>query len=402
VITGGAGFIGTNLADRLLHAGWHVTLFDNLSRPGVDRNVAWLRQQHGARVSLDCSDVLDRDAVQHCITGLAGQRRAAVFHFAAQVAVTTSLVDPRFDSGVNIGGTLNVLESLRRLDAAPPLIFTSTNKVYGSLSGFTLRRRERIYQPADATIAMRGIAEDQPLDFHSPYGCSKGAADQYVLDYARCFDLRSAVFRMSCIYGPHQCGTEDQGWVAHFLRQVQSGKPITLFGDGSQVRDILFVDDLVDALLAAVDALSTDTAAHEHPVKGQAFNIGGGPERAVSLLDFLELVEEVSGLSNRLIFADWRQGDQRWYVSNSAKFRAATGWRPRVTVREGIRRLLTWLEAQRAEEPGVHLSILRTHLDKDLVRTVWDSDSLADGSAAKELSGATPIAAGHTREGQAL
>ncbi len=404
LITGGAGFIGTNLADRLLQEGWQVTLYDDLSRAGVERNVDWLKQRYGASVSLVRADVRDREALSRCMGSLDGQQHAAVFHLAAQVAVTTSLADPYLDGAVNIGGTLNVLEALRHLENPPPLIFTSTNKVYGALSGLALRKRGPLYEPVDARIAGQGIAEDQPLDFHSPYGCSKGAADQYVLDYARSFGLHSTVFRMSCIYGPHQCGTEDQGWVAHFLRQVQAGNPITLYGDGSQVRDILFVQDLVDAFLAAVAALSAGSAADRRRVAGRAFNIGGGPERAVSLLNLLGLVEELSGRANHLLFADWRQGDQRWYVSNTARFQAATGWQPRVSVREGITRLLAWLDLQRSDAPGeaLNLTALGGRFARQSQGIVWESGSLEDGSVVKEPAGDASRAPARLREGRAV
>src|SRR3954470_3232450 len=245
LITGGAGFIATNVADRLLRQGCRVRLFDNLSREGVEENVQWLRAEHRGRVEFRFGDVRDSTAVRNALLGV---RR--VFHFAAQVAVTTSLVDPFLDFDVNARGTLNLLEAVRAMDNRPSLLFTSTNKVYGHLEDLALRSGARRYEP-EPTVARRGISEARPLDFHSPYGCSKGASKQYVLDYARTFSLPAVVFRMSCIYGPHQFGTEDQGWVAHFLRSAAAGNPITIYGDGHQVRDVLFIDDLVDALLVA-------------------------------------------------------------------------------------------------------------------------------------------------------
>jgi CDP-paratose 2-epimerase len=257
-----------------------------------------------------------------------------VFHFAAQVAVTTSLTDPLHDFEVNVGGTLNLLEEIRALETPPPLLFTSTNKVYGGLADLELETNGTRYQPLDAALRT-GIAEDRPLDFHSPYGCSKGAADQYVLDYARTFGLPAVVFRMSCIYGLHQMGTEDQGWVAHFLIRAIEGKPIILYGDGMQVRDVLFVEDLVDAFLLA--------QANIHTLSGQAFNIGGGLGNTISLVELLDMIGGLRGEKPDLRMKDWRPGDQRYYVSDTRKFKAATGWAPKVNVRSGVERLYQWL-----------------------------------------------------------
>src|SRR5579885_3112017 len=245
LITGGAGFIGTNLADRLLSQGAPVLVLDDTSRAGVARNLSWLRMRHHGRLQVEIADIRDPAAVRRAV-----DRADRIFHFAAQVAVTTSLVDPLRDFEINVRGTLNVLEAARAKQRPTPLLFTSTNKVYGALPDVDLVRQGRRYVPADPQLA-GGIDERRPLDFHSPYGCSKGAADQYVLDYARCFGLPAVVFRMSCIYGPHQFGNEDQGWVAHFLIRALRGEPITIYGNGMQVRDILFVDDLVDAFLLA-------------------------------------------------------------------------------------------------------------------------------------------------------
>jgi CDP-paratose 2-epimerase len=332
LITGGCGFIGTNLARRLLSSGHPVTLFDNLSRPGVERNLQWLCENYGDLVQVHIADVRDVDALRRAV-----HSATQVFHFTAQVAVTTSLLDPVHDFEVNARGTLNLLEALRALDEPPPLIFTSTNKVYGGLDDVPLRLQHARYEPEDSAIRARGVSEARPLDFHSPYGCSKGAADQYVVDYARTFGLPAAVFRMSCIYGPHQCGTEDQGWVAHFLIQALQGRPITLYGDGHQVRDILFVEDLVDAFLLA--------GKHMDALSGRAFNIGGGPANAVSLLEVVDLIAQVHGQKPQVQFGAWRSGDQRYYVSDTAKFEAATGWKPRIGVREGVERLYEWLLA---------------------------------------------------------
>jgi CDP-paratose 2-epimerase len=335
LITGGAGFIATNVADRLLTNGRRVRLFDNLSRAGVEENVRWLRDHHGDRVELMLGDVRDEKGLQRAVRGV-----DQVFHFAAQVAVTTSLVEPFLDFDVNARGTLNLLEAIRSLDAPPTLLYTSTNKVYGDLDDVPLRRRKMRYEPSDDAVLERGIGEGRPLDFHSPYGCSKGAAEQYVLDYARTFGLPATVFRMSCIYGPHQFGTEDQGWVAHFLIQALRRRPLTLYGDGLQVRDVLFVDDLVDAMLLAHERIE-DTA-------GDAFNIGGGPANTISLLELLDLIADATGDRPAFGVEPWRPADQRYYVSCTAKFERLTGWRPRVGVRSGVERLLSWLLEGRA------------------------------------------------------
>jgi CDP-paratose 2-epimerase len=344
LVTGGAGFIGTNLAHRLLSDGCPVLVLDSLVRPGVEQNLRWLRDTHGDRLRVEIADVRDPDAVRGAVRE-AGQ----VFHFAAQVAVTTSLDDPLDDFEVNARGTLNLLEAIHAQPVPPPLVYTSTNKVYGALEDLPLRRRHRRYEPADSRLGARGVDESRALDFHSPYGCSKGSADQYVLDYARTYGLHTTVFRMSCIYGPHQQGTEDQGWVAHFLLRAVAGLPITIFGDGHQVRDLLFVEDLVEALLLA--------QRHMPKESGHAFNIGGGPAHAVSLLELIDLITELTDRPPLVEFDEWRLGDQRYYVSDTSRFRRATGWRPTVTVREGVARLVGWLgKPGRQPAPAEHLA----------------------------------------------
>ncbi|HLV21392.1 MAG TPA: SDR family NAD(P)-dependent oxidoreductase [Polyangiaceae bacterium] len=331
LITGGAGFIGSNLAHRLLSEGESVVLFDDLSRPGVERNVAWLEREHGARVRLMRADIRDAAAVTQAVS-----RAHQVFHFAAQVAVTTSLSTPAADFEVNARGTLNVLEALRARGGEVPLVFTSTNKVYGSLADVRMINDGCRYRPAEPALGEHGISELRHLDFHSPYGCSKGAADQYVLDYSRTFGLRSTVLRMSCIYGPRQFGTEDQGWVAHFVLQALKGAPLTIYGDGCQVRDVLFVADLVDALSLARD--------HIERCAGRAFNIGGGRKNALSLLELVGMVERLVGRRLALHFSEWRPGDQPYYVSDCRAFEQTTGWQRQVTAAEGIERLHAWLQ----------------------------------------------------------
>jgi CDP-paratose 2-epimerase len=332
LITGGAGFIGSNLADRLLSTGDRVVVLDNLSRAGVERNLAWLHERHGDRLQVEVGDVRDPYLVRRLV-----RSARQVYHFAAQVAVTLSLTHTIADFEINARGTLNVLEAQRAAPHTPPLLFTSTNKVYGALEDLALREVGGRYVPEAARLAASGIDETRPLRFHSPYGCSKGAADQYVLDYAATFDLPTVVFRMSCIYGTHQCGTEDQGWVAYFVLKSLLGETLTIYGDGMQVRDVLFIDDLVDALVAAHEQIDR--------VAGQPFNIGGGPAQAVSLLDVLDTLTRQHGRAMATRFDAWRPGDQRYYVSNTTRFRTATGWAPRIGVAEGLDRLTRWLRA---------------------------------------------------------
>lgn len=336
VVTGGAGFIGTNLADRIARDGEPVLILDDLSRPGVERNVAWLQARHPAKVSLLRADVRDGAAVAEAVRGA-----AAVFHFAAQVAVTTSLSDPLADFSVNAGGTLGLLEALRRHAPDAPLIHASTNKVYGDLAGVPVERGERGWRPVDALLARRGVGERQPLDFHTPYGCSKGAAEQYVLDHARSFGLSTAVMRMSCIYGPRQMGSEDQGWVAHFLMRIRDGAPITIFGDGHQVRDVLYVDDAVEAYVRARRRIGR--------ISGRAFNLGGGPENAVSLAAVIAHGERLFGRKADLRFEPWRPGDQRCYVSDTRAVAEALELPAPIGWRDGVARLADWLA--RGEEP---------------------------------------------------
>lgn len=341
LITGGAGFIGTNLAQRLLDNGKDVLIFDNLGRPGVERNLEWLCARYGSKVQLEIADVRDSHLLQNAVF-----RAERIFHFAAQVAVTTSIDDPRQDFDINARGTLNLLETLRSMPAPPPLLFTSTNKVYGELEDLPLQQSATHYQPADSR-QQTGVNESQRLDFHSPYGCSKGAAEQYVLDYARTYGIPATVFRMSCIYGPHQFGTEDQGWVAHFLIRALQGKPLTLYGDGCQVRDILFVEDLVNAMLL--------TCRHMPQLSGHAFNIGGGPRNSISLLEILPRIEALTGQRCHYSLSQWRRGDQKYYVSDTRAFGHITGWQPQTTIDSGLRQLHGWIRqhvAPAAELPS--------------------------------------------------
>ena len=334
LVTGGAGFIGSNLADRLAGQGHDFLVYDALARPGVEANLAWLRRRHGARIRPVVADLRDRAKLDAAAAGA-----SAVFHMAAQVAVTTSLSDPELDFDVNLRGTVFLLEALRRQSAPPPLIFASTNKVYGNLADVALQRDGDAYLPEDPGLRAHGIGEERPLSFYTPYGCSKGAADQYVLDYARGFGVPACVLRMSCIYGPRQLGTEDQGWLAHFLYSVQAGRPISIYGDGRQVRDVLYVDDAVDAYTAAWDRIGQ--------VSGQAFNLGGGPGNAVTLLEVLAEIGEISGRQADLRFSDWRPGDQRYFVADTRRAAAAFDLGPAVAWTDGLRRLAHWIAAER-------------------------------------------------------
>lgn len=332
LITGGAGFIGSNLAHHLLTRGEEVIIYDNLARPGTEKNIAWLRSNHGEAFKLILGDVRDAQRLEEVVEGA-----EVIYHLAAQVAVTTSVLNPREDFEVNALGTLNLLEAARNSPQRPALLFTSTNKVYGGLEGVEVVEGETRYR--FATLP-QGVAESYPLDFHSPYGCSKGAADQYVRDYARIYGLRTVVFRMSCIYGPRQFGNEDQGWLAHFVISSFLGRPITIYGDGKQVRDLLYIDDLLRAFNLAVEGIEASA--------GQIYNIGGGKENALSVwVEFKEILEELLGRPVEVAFGPWRPGDQKIYISDISKAERDLGWRPEVGVKEGVKRLFDWVVENR-------------------------------------------------------
>ena len=334
LITGGAGFIGCNIANKLAEDGHEVLIYDALSRPGVETNLAWLTERHPGLVTSIVADIRDEDELAR-----AAREAKAVFHMAAQVAVTTSLVDPREDYEINLKGTINLLDAVRLLGRHVPVIFASTNKVYGDLADIDFDLEGDRYVPADRHVRDHGIGEARPLDFHTPYGCSKGAADQYVLDYARSFGLPTAVIRMSCIYGVRQMGTEDQGWVAHFLIRALEGKPITLYGDGCQVRDILDVSNAVEAYLRAWQQIDR--------ISGRAFNLGGGPANAVSLRELLAHMSELLGHDIDLSFSDWRAGDQRYFVADTRSIRNELGLSPAVPWKQGVAKLAEWLREAR-------------------------------------------------------
>jgi CDP-paratose 2-epimerase len=315
LITGGAGFIGSNLAERLLNqSGVRVRIFDNLCRRGVRHNIDWLRSLPGCKkLSVIQGDVRDAKAVQDAVRNV-----TEIYHLAAQVAVTTSLDDPAADFNVNALGTLNVLEAARKSSRRPFFLYTSTNKVYGSLENLPVEVEGSHYRASDPMF--QGVNESERLDFHSPYGCSKGAADQYVHDYARIYDLPTVVFRMSCIAGPRQFGNEDQGWVAHFLYSVLNRRPITIYGNGCQVRDVLHIHDLIDAMMAVREA--------EDDTRGHIFNLGGGMQRVISVIEMLREIERRTGSPLHLEYSETRPGDQPLYISNISKFQRITGWRP--------------------------------------------------------------------------
>jgi CDP-paratose 2-epimerase len=342
LITGGAGFVGSNLADALLRDGYRVIVADNFSRQGVRMNAAWLKRRHGERVRIETVDVRDAARIRPLV-----RESVHVFHLAAQVAVTTSLADPATDLETNVLGTFNVLEAARSMLNPPSVLFTSTNKVYGEMEDVPVVLDGERYVYGDGR---RGIGEDARLDFHSPYGCSKGAADQYVHDYARIYGLPTVVFRMSCIYGTRQFGTEDQGWVAHFGRAMLRGEPLTIYGDGCQVRDILWIDDLVRAMRLATEKIDT--------VAGEVFNIGGGHRNAVSVTGVIDRLREITGAGGSTTYADWRPGDQKVYVSDTRHAEEVLGWRAETGWQEGLEKLAGWLHEANLDTPAAPRAVV--------------------------------------------
>lgn len=333
LITGGAGFIGANYVHRLLSRGVEVIVYDNLSRRGTESNLEWLWTEHGrGSFQLLVADVRDFETL-----AAAAREADVIVHLAAQVAVTTSVADPRTDFEVNALGTFNVLEAARLSGRNPIVLYASTNKVYGGMEDVAVVEEATRYRYRDLP---KGVSEERSLDFHSPYGCSKGAGDQYVRDYARIYGLPTVVFRQSCIYGPRQMGVEDQGWVAWFVIAAVMDRPITIYGDGKQVRDLLYIDDLLDLYDRAVERI--DVAA------GKVYNVGGGPDNALSVWqEFGQLLEELTGHCIDVSYGPWRPGDQRVFISDIGKARAELGWSPRVGVEEGVRRLYEWVTAHR-------------------------------------------------------
>jgi CDP-paratose 2-epimerase len=325
LIFGGAGFIGSNLAHSLLsHTDAKVHIFDNLSRAGVHHNVEWLRKTAGnsGRLQVTVGDVRDARQVEKAVV-----HANEIYHFAAQVAVTTSVADPRHDFEVNLGGTFNVLDAARRSGNRPFILFTSTNKVYGEFGlGAPVISGKRYVTPMQLEVS-----ESQPLDFHSPYGCSKGAADQYVRDFGRIYGMPTVVFRMSCVAGPRQFGTEDQGWVAHFLYSALQEEQVVIYGDGRQVRDVLCVDDLVRAFEAARQNIET--------TRTEVYNVGGGQENSVSLLELVDEIALLTGRRLECVFNERRIGDQLIYITDNSKIQRDTGWKPEIGVKKTLRLL---------------------------------------------------------------
>lgn len=329
LVTGGAGFIGANLVDRALRAGNRVTILDDLSRRGGEENIRWLREQHGESFRLVVRSVTDVEACERAIDDA-----EVVYHLAGQVAVTSSVDDPRHDFEVNALGSFNILEAARKSSHQPIVLYSSTNKVYGDLEHLPTVELETRYAFRDLP---EGISEQEPADFHSPYGCSKGAADQYVRDYSRIYGLPTVVFRQSCIYGPRQMGVEDQGWVAWFMIAAATDRPITIYGDGKQVRDLLYIDDLLDAFDAAVSKIDL--------ARGQVYNMGGGAENSISIwCEFKPLLEKA--LNRQLPdpeFAPARPGDQPIFIADTRKCQRDLGWSPQVSVSDGLKRLADWV-----------------------------------------------------------
>lgn len=334
IITGGAGFIGSNYAHYLLKQGHKVVILDNLSRLGSEKNLNWLREVHG-NIEFIKGDVRNSDEV---INALEQNLDTEVFvHMAAQVAVTTSVANPRLDFDINAMGTLNVLEAIRQLKMDPIFIYTSTNKVYGEMGSQGVILKDKRYSYIDLP---QGVSEEMPLDFHSPYGCSKGSADQYVRDYSRIYGLRSVVFRQSCIYGPRQFGVEDQGWVAWFVIAAEMNLPIIIYGDGYQVRDLLYIDDLIQAYEHAIMKINI--------AQGNIYNIGGGSANTLSVWEEFEpILSRLIGHSANVRYMDWRPGDQRIYISNISKAKKELNWVPAISVNEGIARLHKWVNSNR-------------------------------------------------------
>ncbi|MFZ5911662.1 MAG: GDP-mannose 4,6-dehydratase [Chloroflexota bacterium] len=333
LVTGGAGFIGSNYVHRLLARGERVTIYDNLSRAGAEKNLAWLEGTFGK----DSFRLVVGDVVDAIRLAEAARDTDVIVHLAGQVAVTTSVTHPRQDFEANALGTFNALEAARASGRKPIFIYASTNKVYGGMEDVSLAEEPTRWRYADLP---HGCPESQPLDFHSPYGCSKGAGDQYTRDYQRIYGLPTVVFRQSCIMGQRQFGIEDQGWVAWFIIAAVLGKPITLYGDGKQVRDVLHVDDLMNAYDAAIEHI--DVAA------GQVYNIGGGPANVMSVwAEFGPMLEALLGRKLEVARGDWRPGDQKVFYADIRKAERELGWRPKIGVQKGVKRLFEWVSENR-------------------------------------------------------
>ena len=334
LITGGAGFIGSNYAHRLIQRGEKVTIFDNLSRGGAPRNIAWLEETFGKDAfRLIVGDLRDADLLRE-----SAKDADVIVHLAGQVAVTTSVLNPRDDFEANALGTFNALEAARLSERNPVFIYSSTNKVYGGMDDVEVIEEATRWLYANLE---HGCSEEQPLDFHSPYGCSKGTGDQYVRDYARIYGLRSVVFRQSCIYGPRQFGVEDQGWLAWMMIAAVTGRQITVYGDGKQVRDVLHVNDLLNAYDLAVEKIDE--------VKGQVYNVGGGTRNVMAIwAEFGPILEKLLGREIEVARDDWRPGDQRVFYADFRKAKRELGWEPKIDLEEGMELLFDWIKDNKA------------------------------------------------------
>lgn len=329
LVIGGAGFIGCNISDHYLKRNSRVSILDNFSRIGALSNLEWLQNRYKERLNIVHGDIrVDREIMEELVNS-----HDVIFHMAAQVAVTTSIISPQEDFETNAVGSFNILEVIRKSKNKPVLIYASTNKVYGALEDIELIEKKERY---DFKNPCGGIAEDRSLDFHSPYGCSKGTADQYVRDYSRVYGLKTIVFRQSCIYGWRQFGIEDQGWIAHFIISSILNRPLTIYGKGKQVRDILFIDDLIQAFELAISKLEVTS--------GEVYNIGGGSQNQISLLEFIKLLKKITRKKISLSFADWRVGDQLIFVSDISKAKKDFGWKPKINVNEGVNMMINWVK----------------------------------------------------------
>ena len=334
LVTGGAGFIGSNYVHRLVQRGEKVTIYDNLSRAGARRNIAWLEETFGKDAfRLIVGDLRDANLLTE-----SAKDADVIVHLAGQVAVTTSVTNPRVDFEANALGTFNALEAARLSERNPIFIYASTNKVYGGMDDVELVEETTRWRYKDL---LEGCPETQPLDFHSPYGCSKGTGDQYVRDYARIYGLRSVVFRQSCIYGPRQFGVEDQGWLAWMMIAALTGRPITIYGDGKQVRDVLHVDDLLNAYDVAAEKIDN--------AKGQVYNVGGGTRNVLAVwTEFGPILERLLGREVEVARADWRPGDQRVFYADFGKARRELDWEPKIDLEEGLELLFNWVQANKS------------------------------------------------------
>jgi len=328
LITGGAGFIGSNSVKRFFEAGWGVHIVDDLSRKGAETNLRWLTET-GVKYKHYCIDISKTQDIE---SFLKKRKFDVILNLAAQVAVTTSITEPRRDFEINALGTFNLLEAVRKYNSEAIFLNASTNKVYGKLSDFKIIEESKKYV---LPTGVKEVTEETPLDFYSPYGCSKGIADQYTIDYSRIYSLKTVTFRQSCIYGPRQFGIEDQGWVAWFIIAHLLSKKITVYGNGKQVRDILYVDDLIDIFFRVIERIEQ--------VSGNAFNVGGGIQNTISLLEFFEMLEKHSGRPVIYAFGDWRPGDQPLYISDNQKAYSLLGWKPKTSYQDGIKLLLDWV-----------------------------------------------------------